>query len=340
MPDPAVVIASREFKRGLLLRERMQMEEMARRWLDVEAALEAQIAALAQEFADEKAAGRAISQAKLYRMERYQRLLAQTQDEFAQYAGYAERVVTTGQEEMIRLGRDHAVRAIELSYWPEMAAYFDRLPVEAVQNLVGLASNGAPLGELLKLRMVHDANGQPLPGVWQRLTQTLINGTAQGWNPRKTARAMRDDLAGGLQKALVIARSEQLRAYRETNRAQYEHSGVVIGQKRLVTHDGRTCAACIADEGTLYDLRDIISDHPQGRCTSVPVVKGMPEVQWLSGEAWFRTQDEAVQRSILGDGRYEAWRDGRIEFSAMATHTYDETWGGGITPTPLSELVG
>ena len=43
MPDPAVVIASREFKRGLLLRERMQMEEMARRWLDVEAALEAQI---------------------------------------------------------------------------------------------------------------------------------------------------------------------------------------------------------------------------------------------------------------------------------------------------------
>ena len=48
MPDPAVVLAARQFKQGLLLREQQQMQAMARKWLDVERNLEAQIAALRQ----------------------------------------------------------------------------------------------------------------------------------------------------------------------------------------------------------------------------------------------------------------------------------------------------
>ena len=79
--------------------------------------------------------------------------------------------------------------------------------------------------------------------VLDRLGRTLIVGTAQGWNPRKTAARMKGDLAGGLQKALTIARSEQMRVYREATRAQYERSGVVSGQRRLSAHDDRVCPA-------------------------------------------------------------------------------------------------
>lgn len=341
MADPVVVVAMRGFKRGLLAREAAQMQEMAGRWLDVEGALEARIGALAEEASRLKAAGEAVSEARVYRMGRYERLLAQTQREFEQYAEWTDGVVTRGQREMARLGLDHSSQAISLSYDSGgVGVYFDRLPLEAVENMAGLAGNGRPVGELLRLRMVRDAAGAPLPGVWGRLTGSLLQGTALGWNPRKTARFMRDDLSGGLQKALVIARTEQLRVYREVGRRQYEASGVVKGQKRLTAHDGRVCAACIADEGTLYGLGEVISDHPQGRCTSVPVVKGMPEVKWLSGEDWFRTQDETTQRGILGGGHFDAWQDGAFGFGDLVTHKRDAVWGGSITPTPLGELVG
>ena len=336
----------REFKRGLALREAAQMQEMARRWLEVEAALDAQITVLAQELlemrpaSEGRGAGRPVTTGKLYRMERYQRLLAQTQAEFGKYAEYAERTVTAGQAEMGRLGIEHATQGIRLSYFPGVGAYFDRLPVAAVEYMAGLAGDGAPVGELLRLRMVRDASGAPLPGVLDRLRRTLIMGTAQGWQPRKTAARMKNDLAGGLQQALTIARSEQMRVYREANRAQYEQSGVVSGQRRLAAHDDRVCGACIADEGTLYPLDAIIPDHAKGRCTSIPVVVGMPEGEWLGGEAWFAEQDEGVQRSILGPGRLEAWKAGGFEFGDLVTRTEDQTWGAGVIPTPLRRLGG
>lgn len=340
MPDPVVVTVMREWKLDLIAREDAQMRAMAAQWLQIEHSLEAQIAALADELARMRDAGEAISQSKLYRLERYRRLLAQVRSEFAGYVTYADREMSRYQSEMATLGLDHSVEAIQLSYWPGIGAYFDRLPVDAIENIVGLAGNGQPLGELLKARMIRDADGTELAGVWERLTQTLINGTVRGMNPRDVARLMRDDLAGGLNKALLIARTEGLRPYREMSRAQYEASGVVTGQKRLTAHDNRVCAACLADEGTLYGIHAIISDHPQGRCTSVPVVRDIPEVRWQAGEDWFRDQDLDTQRSILGPAHYKAWTEGAFAFSQLVTRTSDPVWGAGLTPTPLSELVG
>jgi hypothetical protein len=341
MPDPSVVIAMREFKMGLLVREDKQMREMARHWLQIEDALDVQIVLLSDEFAQRRESGETLSGAVLYRLERTKRLRAQIRDEFEGYVQYADEILTHYQEESGALGIDHAAQAIRFAYLDggQVGTYFDRLPVEAVQNVVGIAGDGKPLGDLLRRRMIRDEDGTELAGVWDRLTQTLIDGTALGQNPRKVARMMRDDLAGGLNKALVIGRTEGLRPYREMSRAQYEHSGVIEGQRRLATHDARVCGACLADEGTLYGIHAIISDHPQGRCTGVPVVRGMPEVQWMAGEQWFRQQPEPVQRSILGEGRYEAWRERRFAFHDLVTHTHDSVWGDGIVPTPLNQLA-
>jgi hypothetical protein len=150
---------------------------------------------------------------------------------------------------------------------------------------------------------------------------------------------MRDDLSEGLNKTLTIARTEQLRVYRQAGLDQYKASGVVEGQKRLAAHDGRVCAACIADEGTVYPLEATISDHPQGRCTAVPMVRDMPEVKWLSGEAWFRQQERATQLSILGKGRLDAYEAGQFKFADLVVHRQDATWGGSIVPRGLKELV-
>lgn len=343
MPDPLVVTAMRQFKARLLSLEAAEMGEMSRQWLSVERALEGQIAALALEFAEQKRAGKEATPAALYRMQRYQMLKTQAEAEFRRYAEWAEERVTEEQALWVQLALDDHAQAIELSYQGagQVGAFFNRLPREAVEYLVGAAGDGKPVGDLLKRRLAFDpGRDQSSAEVWARLVDSLVQGTARGINPRDTAARMADDLTGGLQKALVIARSEQIRAYRMAGAAQYKESGVVSGQKRLCAHDDRVCAACIADEGTMYASDEPIHDHTSGRCTGVPVVRGLPEVTWESGEDWFRTQPDEVQRSILGAPQLEAFQRGAFGFEQLVTRKVDPVWGGSIVPTPLQRLVG
>ncbi len=341
-PDPLVVIRAREFKSALLAREDAQMREMAARWVEIERALAAEIEAAIAQVKALRERGETISEWRLLELERWRSLLTQTQAQFGDYSTWASERITAEQRTLTEMGIEHAAEAIQLTYWQGgvLRVTFNRLPVEAVQVMAGLAGDGGPVGDLLRKRMVRDAAGNPLPGVWERLTQTLINATAKGINPRVTARQMRDDLAGGLRKAMTIARTEQLRAYRISSAMAYEASGVVTGHKRLSAHDARVCAACLADEGTVYPVGTPIGDHPQGRCTSVPVVRGLPEVQWLSGEAWFKQQPEATQRQILGAERWDAWSVGRFGFGQLTQRQYHPVWGESLQPAPLAALIG
>ena len=339
MPDPAVVVAMRDFKAGLLAQEAVQMQEMAARWVIIERRLEADILALAEEVAAMRQAGQAVSVGKLYRLDRYKKLLVQTNNEMLGYVKYLDGRIAEAQARMAQLGISNAAQAIRYAAWPQVIQAFDVLPISAVEYMVGNAANGAPLGELLKQRMIRDAEGNVLPGVWDRLTTTLINGTGLGWNPRKTARVMRDDLAQGLDKALVISRTETLRVYRQASVEQYKASGVVNAQKRISARDDRVCPACLMADGEILGLDETMYDHPSGRCATIPWLDGMPEPTWESPEDWFMGQGADTQRKILGPGRFDAWQNNEFQLSDLVTVTHDETWGKGLTPTPLKDLV-
>jgi SPP1 gp7 family putative phage head morphogenesis protein len=329
-PEPRVVTVLREFKQALALREATQMQEMARRWLAVEQALDARIMALVREVDALRTEGLTPSASKIFQLQRYRELLRQAEAEFTQYATWATAEIIRQQEQLGTLGLQQAAAAIDAAYYPRLAGYFDRLPVEAIQTMIGLAGNGQPIGELLVRRMIRDAQGQPLPGVWERLTRTLIESTAIGRNPRDTARLMRDNLTGGLQKALVIARTEQLRVYRYAAIQQYQASGVVLGHKRLTAHDSRVCIGCLADEGTVYPITEAIPDHPNGRCTGVPVVRGMPEVQWQAGEGSFAAGTRAKS---LHTGAF-VWADSTdADYESLAADSFNIRAKGGVRMT-------
>ena len=198
-----------------------------------------------------------------------------------------------------------------------IAPTFDRLPIEAVQFMVGLSGNGSTLNSLLQSRMKMTPENDGYV-VLQRLVDTLINATAIGQNPRVTARQMKDDLSGGLNKAMLIAQTEQMRVYRQANSMTYERSGLVEYQRRICKHRAGVCAGCLADEGTLYPANEPIPDHPRGGCTGMPVIKGMPEVDWLKGEDWVKSLPEEKQIEILGEKRYNLLSDG-VPFSQFKT---------------------
>lgn len=329
---PSVVLIALQHKVELLLQEQGQMQDMARRWLGVESALEAQITALAEELAQMRDAGKSIEAWRVYRLERYQTLLTQAERQIAGYSGYAGKLIAGRQLELAGLGIEHAAEAIrmyQLDAGGRIGAYFNVLPIEAVENLIGFAGDGSPLNTLLRASW---------PDAADALTQALIDGTALGRNPRDVARDMRDGLSTGLDRMLTIARTEELRTYREAARSQYLESGLVTSYKRIAAFDA--CMACIAMDGEVSDVEDLLEVHPNDRCSMIPIVEGLPEIQYQSAADRFLELPEDEQRARMGDGAFELFSAGQISMSDFAVHSESADWGPSIHTATLAELGG
>lgn len=337
LPDPSEVVrAARGFKDALLARETAQMQQMTRAWLVVEESLEGAIGGVIAEINALTAEGETVTRAKTLRLERYQSLIAQVRIELAKYVDdFAAPFISAGQSEIAAFGLIDAAEATQMSFISSgsLGPVFDRLPVGATEFMAGVAGDGSPLIDLLRKRVVND------PEAIIRITDTLVEATALGFNPAKTARLIKDDLAGGLNKALQISRTEQLRVYRESSRLQYEESGVVEAYKRLSAKDDRVCPACLMADGMIVRLESEFAEHTRGRCSLVPIVIGVDAPEWETGQEWFQTQPEDVQRRILGPGRFDAWREDQFELDDLVTRRTNSVWGDSLVPTPLNALV-
>jgi SPP1 gp7 family putative phage head morphogenesis protein len=326
MPESEVVRLMREFKRAIADAGTLQQRAMANRWLALERRLSGNIAALALEMTARQAAGLPISVSMLLNETRYRELLIQLQDELATYTTYAERTITNGQQAMASAGVQQASQAIAA----QVSTSFNRLPVAAVEHMVGLTGAGMPLNTLLV---------QSWPIAAQNLTTALVDGVALGYNPRKVARNMAEGMTGTLNRMMTIARTETLRVYNESSRQQYISSGIVTSYTRIAAHDNRTCLHCIVLEGTVYPTNELMPSHPNCRCALLPLVNGAPKPQWLKGEDWFMAQDSATQESIMGKGRYELWRTGKIGLADSTQVVPNPVWGDTLRTVPLRELT-
>lgn len=326
---PAVIEAMARFRAAIESQQQAESLRMARAWLDISRGLDQEFERLAREAAPAAAGGRSMSLWHVQRMERYQALLAQILEQQRKFATVAAGEVTQTQALLGRWGLAHSSSLITIQR-PAVSLHFDRLPVQAVENMVGNAGDGTPLGNLLR-RSFGDEGIQ--------VGKTLVCGTGLGWHPERIARAMREVVNVTLDKAIVIGRTEELRVYREASRQQYIESGIVEGYRRVAARSTRTCLACLMADGVFYLLSEPFDEHPNGRCTSIPVVRGAPQVVYESGEQWFMRQDEATQRGMMGPGRYEAWQEGRFRLQDLISVRHSHDWGYSLQVTPLHVLA-
>ncbi len=327
---PLIVDTMTSFRASILRREAEQMARMALAWRNVEQALMAEMELVASDVLERQAAGLTINRWRIERMARYQALLRDTRIQLLQYGEMAEREIISAQRVLAELGIDHASTLIRMAAG-SVDLGFDRLVPAAVENMVGLAGDGSPLATLLR-----DAFGDGVSS----MTDELIRSTALGISPRLTAQRMRQGVRVGLNRSLTIARSEQLRVYRTASQAAYTASGVVSGYKRIATKDSRTCLGCLMADGRLYPVSEPFPSHPSCRCALIPNVKGMKPVTWQLGPDWFRQQDAATQRQMMGPGKYAAWQAGKFDLDQLVTVKRDDAWGDSVQVTPLRELVG
>ncbi len=337
--EPQVVQAVRAQRAALLAREAAQMKEMAQVWGRAEAQLQSAFDALALQIQGMRDAGEAVNPGKVYRLERYSRLLFQVRQEMEGYADYAAKTVTAGQESAVWLAQQEAQHTVRIAVEQTRAgaivppqgvgAGFVQLNPRAVEAMVGIMGDGTPLRTYLQGVYGDAAEG---------MTQYLTRAVTQGLNPRQTAREMAKGLRLGLDRALIIARTEQLRVYRESSRLTYEASGVVAGYRRISAKSTRTCLGCLIEDGRVYPVSVPFEDHPNGRCAAVPILASGPTPQWETGADWLARQSEADQVKIMGPTRQELWATGQVPLKQMAMHTYDPLWGGAWVPTPVKNL--
>jgi SPP1 gp7 family putative phage head morphogenesis protein len=325
---PLVVDVITNHRAALLAREQAAMQANARAWLQVEQAIQAQVDALALELANTATP----SMGQLQRSRRYRALMEQTRDELRKYEDYLEPRIRSGQADMITAAMEHSRQAVNaVATEAQMVVQFDRLPVSAVNDSIGLAGDGSPLRAILQdaSRVGPDA-----------LADQLVAGVALGKNPVAVARqAIRLGLGQSFTRMQTIYRTEMLRTYRVTTQTAYQNSNVVVGYRRLSARDDRVCPGCLMADGRTYPLGTTFESHVNCRCALVPIIRNVPPVQFQTGQEWFRQQPEAAQRRILGRGRFEIWQRGDATLDDMVTVVPNATWGDAIVPTLVRDLV-
>lgn len=321
MPDgmSAVAVAA-EFREELGRLDEAAVRSMVDAWRGVDARLVEEMERFAA-----RLAGQELTTGQLLRMERYRALLVQVERELGVLEGLATGTLEAGAREAALLGVEAAGLSLDAL---GVAGAFNRLPAAAVQNVVALARAGRPLALLL----------EPMYGLAAAgIARELVNGLALGLGPREIARRMAaDGLSDGLNHLLLVTRDQYNRAHRLAALESYLRSGVVTGYvRRCARQEGRTCVACIALDGQEYRLEAEFEEHPQGRCTLIPLVREVNYDGLGSGQLWFESLGEEEQIATMGRGRWEAWRDGRLPWRRMVRRTTSAVWGTSVTPARI-----
>ncbi|MFI7608910.1 phage minor head protein [Micromonospora sp. NPDC049366] len=187
----------------------------------------------------------------------------------------------------------------------------------------------------------------------QAMRRALVAGVATGAHPTEAARSMVRQVEGafngGLGRALNIARTEMLDAYRDTSAAVHAaNADVLDGWTWVATLDRRTCPSCWGMHGTHHPLTQPGPwDHHQGRCARMPKVKswvelGIPDVEGEDltpdAEKVFAALPRDEQLAVMGPGRLALLTAGRINFSDLAARRDSLAWRPSYVPRPVRDL--
>ena len=308
----------RRFRRDLLAAEQGTRNDLAAAYRDANRAIAARLQRMPED--------------ETFRQLRLLELQRQIEAELARLTDEGATMIADGQRRMTRLGPEQAAGLVQAQA-PELGVSFTQLPRAAFETIVGASGDGTPLRGVLSRYGAVAAS---------EATQTLRNAIAEGWGPRETARRLRKILGVAQWQAETLARSEQLRAYRESTLMTYQNSGgLVTHYQRLAALDARTCPVCLSLHLTTYRADEAMPTHPNDRCTMVPVLRGR-EAPPLgeTGQQWFDRQSPVVQRQILGKGKAELYSAGDLQLADLVVTWFDETWGPQVGEIPLRELVG
>jgi F like protein len=301
---------------------------------------------LSAQLQDKRDAGEDIPVSWLYEQGRLQHIKALITGEMSHYGTLARATVGRLQQSGVQLGSEAAQAQLSATV-PASVSWSFGVPLpSAMHHLVSATQPGSPLSDLFT-PFGHDAA--------EAASQALITGISTGMSPSAIAPLIQQALDVPRWKALSISRTETLRSYRSAQLENFRANDDVVDGWIWIAALVNSCAACIAMHGTFHSLDETMDEHVNGACTQVPHTKDWSEIlagtgidtsdledtsiSVQSGADWFDEQDEATQRNILGNAKYDAWNHGDFSLNDLVGHSHDPDWGGAIYEKPLKELV-
>ena len=342
MPGPsAAQEAVEKFNALVKGRDQAASAAMVRAYAPVNASIRKASSELAMEFVE-----KGLPEWKMHRLARLNALGKQFSENVAAFADNAADLVTDAQRAAVGLAHQGAqataMAGLPAGVTPQNLANlnlgWNEFPEDALEAFVGISADGAPVGQLFA-GMGEEAA--------EKIKDTVNSGIVLGKSPRVIANQVTTAAGMPLSKSLVIARTETLRAYREATRLEYtNNSQVVKGYRRVATRDDVTCVACFALDGDLYQLNEPFDGHPNCRCAMVPEVLEYSDlgldveaaVRPENARDWLTRQSPTIQRKVLGNSRFTAWKEGAIQLNQLASRRVRPTWGASQYVAALQEL--
>lgn len=336
--------AAVRFRRALLEHDAAAQRQIITAYGQAWRRIETTLATLTAQIDAARQAGETVSASWLQRQAHWRALEAQILAEVMSIARMAGGAISTEQAAVVGLAQEHAEALVQASMGtppPGVTLAFARLPTSAIAELVGVLQDGSPLTDLL-LRLGPDAADS--------VRRALVTGLATGENPRQIARRSRAAFGGNQVRAMTVARTEVLRAYRESARQTFlANRDVVTALRWWSARDRRTCVLCWARHGSLHRLDEPISFHVRCRCVVLPVTKTWrdlgydvpePPTDTQSGAEAFADLPAAQQRAILGPAKYAAYRAGAFDLEDLIAVRRSRKWGRTDYEKSLSAIVG
>lgn len=306
-------------------------DRITRGWVTAQQRLDVEVQSLMSKMEAARLAGVDPSPAWLYQQKRLTSLTDAIQVEVQKWAPMAEETTREAAYAASRAAQGQAqglAKEAARSGVEALEATFTGLNAENMATILGHLAPGGPLRDLL-VRL----GGETAQAAQDVLLQGVILGKGSGWMTGQLRRAM--DLPRW--RAETIARTEALRAYRETTLATFQQTSVVTGWMWTAALDRRTCPACLALHGEEFTKEERLDGHPRCRCAMVPIT-GRP-LDVTKGEDWLRAQSPLTQRSILGPRKYDLWKEGKLELGDMVARTHSPEWGTMRRERSVLEIV-
>lgn len=254
-------------RRALLQDDDPMLSQLAGDYRRAIAELEARALSAAQRAADIAAAG-GDPVVALIELGRLQELQRQVEIQLGAVSRRGPRLIAERQRvAVVSALRDASGMALEVGV---------RLNVPAVERMVAALAGESPLALLFA----------PLaPAAARTVRERLVQGVILGQNPRVTARRIALALNGNGARALTIARTETLRAYRGAIQDTYRQNARLLGGWVWVAAcDRRTCGVCFAMHGTRHPLEEPFGSHPN--CIPAGAVVAGPRVVASTARWW------------------------------------------------------
>ena len=339
------------YRQQLTRHEKQAEQQLEQAYQHVMRTLDPVLNRLYQDMTNKLNAGEKIPPSWLYEARRLEAIKSLIETSVDHFSAFSRVQVSQLQHWAAQLGQESAMQMLHATVPEGVHWRFIAPDTKAIANIVGATQKGSPLSDLFEGFGREAADGA---------AKALITGVTMGWNPRQIAPLVMQALGISHNRALTIARTNMIDAYRSSNLETMRANNDVVDQWRWVADKSiRTCSMCLAMDGTLHDLDEDLDSHPNCRCTPVPVTKswedilsplgidtsGIPETSasaddYQSGVDWFDQQDKKTQLDILGAAKYAAYQAGDITLSSLVYHGHDPDWGGYRQEKSLKAAIG